>query len=225
MALRQSRQRGYFTYTDLRIASEYLSPAALAEMLTSLSAATLVLAIGYATTIVTILTSALLVSQSLTSTPSQVSKPSSLQLNTTNMQLYNPVNLTLEEIIKSDILEEDLNEKVKCCTKWLTYQEECEPRKIWSEEVVMDNWMTFESWWSKTSVLNWLYQSSLINPMQRWLEKLDDIGQLVKSTIENKEYIQNKAEKCGNDKMSVYCMKQWVNLSKLSALVVSVSDR
>lgn len=150
----------------------------------------------------------------------------------TNTDIGYLVNITLEEILRTDILVDDsyMSDQVKCCTKWMTYQDREIPNKIWTDSVVSDEWKTSETWWSKTSVLNWLYQSSLINPMQRWLEKLNEFGEFILSEVPTGSSVDStkKSQLCGlpSDGVRGHCVRHSLNLSKLNALVVTaVTDR
>lgn len=218
VAIRQARERGFFTYTDLRVISEQMPTGNLGEMLTTLSAATVALAAGYTATLVTLLASTLLVTQTwLIPSTAQISmQPRSMG----DVPMSGLVNTTLEEMLKSDdMLDEVTTDQVLRCTKWLKYEDKTMRRNDWIMDVVINDWMLFESWWCKTSVLNWLYQSSLINPMQRWLQKLNDISGLVKADMASKT-----PAKCTKQEHHTkeHCLR--LNLSKLTSIVISVAE-
>lgn len=178
VALRQAQLRGFFTYSELAAGG---AGASAAPLLRALAGAWLALVGAYAAA----LAAALLAAHALplialphlalrhalapapltaivTSAPPPPSPPAA--------------NLTAERVLDVDldiVLDADLPVAgaMKCCTRWMTYREGVETKRTWFDGVVLYDWKSFEPWWSKTSVLNWLYQSSLVDPMQRWLER------------------------------------------------------
>lgn len=222
VALRQAQLRGFFTYTDLAAAC---NAALLGDAVRAAAAAAAASAAG----LLALVASALVVSQACLP-PLRPSHPLSAALDTTtfdhNYQNELPINLSNATVdIQTYTLSDDsVTNNLRCCTKWLKYQEESEPKKTWYDGVITYDWK-FEPWWSRTSVLNWLYQSSLINPMQRWLEKMNQYIDFIKKDM---GYMKGSSvEKCnGYNRLGErQCVRQWLNLSKLSVFVASVSDR
>ncbi|KAJ0180218.1 hypothetical protein K1T71_003622 [Dendrolimus kikuchii] len=222
VALKQAQLRGFFTYTDLIATCD---GALLTDFVTSVSAAWLSLTLGYVSSLMTLLTSALVVSHTWLPTLHFIASRTALTtadpLDTSIIKHnYEPElyvnNATLEHTV--DLLEEVLTDKVLCCSKWSQYKESVTTKKSWYDTVLVYDWK-FEPWWSKT-VHNWLYQSSLINPMQRWLEKINEYADIVKREFGlNENYSGYKRD------TSHKCVRQWLNLSKLSMFAASMSDR
>ncbi|XP_023941113.2 protein CNPPD1 [Bicyclus anynana] len=213
VALRQARARGFFTYSDLAAASDTALLAAVArDAVLGLSA------------ILALLTSAVLLllahSAARTALSAQTSAASPL---TTAQVTPNMPNTTVETQDNDNLSR--LNEyptSFECCDGWSKYQETVETKRNWFDAVVLHDWKSFEPWWSKTSVLNWLYQSSLINPMQKWLEKINLYTEFFKA-----QDVLPGLEQCdGSRRYSERrCVRQWLNLSKLNVFVASMSDR
>lgn len=234
VALKQAQLRGFFTYADLAAAADVDLLPPLAR---GLGAAAAALALAYLTSFVTLLTSTLLVShawlpalQYVASRPplTPVSSLSSLNELSTNI-ITNSLqpeltpytnNATLDQSTIDILTEESVPDNFKCCTKWTKYQDSTSNKRNWYDAIVVYDWKSLEPWWSTTSVLNWLYQSSLVNPMQRWLDKLGSYAELVA-----REAGGGSTELCAAGLAGGRCVRQWLNLSKLGALVGTVSDR
>lgn len=234
VALKQAALHGFFTYSDLLASGD---GALLAEALRALAASCALVALGYLASLLTLLTSTLVISQACLpqlqslSAPATDPAPPALDyvapLAVELSQLHLPpsvANYSLDPLV--ELLQAPDSDHLRCCTQWLKYHENT-AKKAWSDSVVVYDWKTFEPWWSRTSVLNWLYQSSLVNPMQRWLEKINEYADLLKKALDAEP---SQAVKCEDydqekDASEQKCVRQWLNLSKLSALVVSISDR
>ncbi|XP_060810905.1 protein CNPPD1 [Amyelois transitella] len=222
VALRQGRARGFFTYGDLVSGGGALGAAAreLARACARLAARYVCLA------------SALLAAHACLPAlqPAARPAPGSALWHAPQPPLPAPLavdNATLEAATLDVLLEmESRAGPLKCCTKWTQYHDTIVTKKSWHDTVVIYDWKASEPWWS-TSVLNWLYQSSLINPMQRWLEKMTQYVDIVKRELVMVESSNHEGSCNEYVKHNVpqYCVRQWLNLSKLSLLVSSVSDR
>ncbi|VVC98580.1 unnamed protein product [Leptidea sinapis] len=224
VALRQAQQRGFFTYSDLAASSH---GRLLADTLGSVSGACVALALSYLTSFLTVVTSTLLISHAwlpmLHYMAARGTHLTTLDTElTTNIHQGVLVNNSTIDLLTDILAEQTVTDSITCCQKWQKYQDQMETKKNWNDGVVVNDWKLFETWWSKTSVLNWLYQSSLINPMQRWLEKINEYMDLVRSSLmdEDKSYM----EQCHVDGRR-NCIRQRLNLSKLSFFTTSVSDR
>ncbi|CAG9095353.1 unnamed protein product [Plutella xylostella] len=238
VALKQAQLRGFFTYTDLAATCE---PALLAELVRAVSSTCLALTLSYVSSLMAFVTSTLVISQAWLPTLQYVAATRSASLTTvdssvisSNMNAELPVfhNATTDTS-DEDVLEEPaLSDALRCCTRWLRYQETTAPRK-WYETVVISDLKLYESWWSETSVLNWLYQSSLINPMQRWLEKINEYGALISNELGSYGLLNSVEKAKGIDQCYEYghsggsrrCVSTWLNLSRLSALMATAADR
>lgn len=220
VALKQAQLRGFFTYADLAAAAD---AGLLPPLARGLSLAAAALALTYLTSFVTLVTSTLLVSHAwLPALHYIATRPPVTSLNTldtniiTNSLQPEPTaytnNVTLDQSTLDILTEEALPESFKCCTKWTKYQGSMVTKRNWYDAIVVYDWKSLEPWWSTTSVLNWLYQSSLVNPMQRWLDKLGEYAELARDL--------GTEPSCGAG-----CVRQWLNLSRLGALVGSATDR
>ncbi|XP_052752554.1 protein CNPPD1 [Galleria mellonella] len=234
VALKQAQLRGFFTYTDLSATCEL---AAVSELLRA-AAACVALSLAYLASLATCLASALVVSRAwlpmLQYLASKNLATSAVNTNiitshgfqheilnhvgNSTMDISEVENLIAEEVIAASTL--------KCCSSWTKYHEKVYIKKNWYDGFVAYDWKSFEPWWSRTSVLNWLYQSSLVNPMQRWLEKMNEYADMLKPKLIDVD-LTRQAGRCNRYKLDArqQCLRQWLNFSKLSALVVSVSDR
>lgn len=219
VALKQAQLRGFFTYADLAATCD---GALLSDLMTSVSTAWLTLTLGYVTSLVTFVTSTLVVSHVwlpslhyvIASRPATNALDTNIITNNYQPELYIS-NGSLDQTV--DMLEDFVTDKIICCSEWTRHKERTAIKKSWYDTVLVYEWK-FEPWWSKT-LHNWLYQSSLINPMQRWLEKINEYADVVK-----REFCVsgNCARK---DDSSQKCVQQWLNLSKLGMLAASMSDR
>ncbi|XP_026742590.1 protein CNPPD1 isoform X2 [Trichoplusia ni] len=206
VALKQARLRGFFTYGDLAAASEARLLAALAR---GLGAACAALALAYVTSLLALLAPALLLapaSSPASSTPAGLAPLDTLHTDIITHNLLPEPNLYTNnatvDLSSLDLPEEQtIPDSFKCCTKWTTYQDSMAAKRNWYDAIVIYDWKSFEPWWSKTSVLVWLYQSSLVNPMQRWLDKLASYSELAGGW---------RGAGCGG------CLRPGLNLSKLS---------
>ncbi|XP_050344815.1 protein CNPPD1 [Nymphalis io] len=230
VALRQAQLRGFFTYSDLAAAC---SSSLLSELAHGVSAACLGVTLSYVSSLLTLVTSTLVISQAwLPAMQTLAARGSSVVLDAAldhsyrselELRLSN-ASVDLHTYALPD--ESTATYNLRCCDEWYKYQKESTPKKTWYDGVVAYDWKSFETWWSRTSVLNWLYQSSLINPMQRWLEKMNQFIDFFKKEMDySKSYATSN--RCSTDvKFSeTRCVSQWLNLSKLSVFVVSMSDR
>ncbi|CAB3234799.1 unnamed protein product [Arctia plantaginis] len=229
VALRQAQLRGFFTYGDL---AATVDAALLGDLLTSVSTA----CAGYLTSLVTFLTSTLMISHAWLPVLQFIASRGSLNTVTpldTNIITYSLLpelapylnNATLDVPLDEPEEEESVLNSVKCCTKWTKYQVNKVTKRNWYDAIVVYDWKSFEPWWSKTSVLNWLYQSSLVNPMQRWLEKMNEYADFFKREFAGDPVEMGQCDGYVRSGKTQRCVRQWLNLSKLSALVASVSDR
>ncbi|CAG4906421.1 unnamed protein product [Colias eurytheme] len=224
VAMKQGHLRGYFTYSDL-VAS--YDPALLRELLRSVSAACFALTLSYVTGFMTLVTSTLVVSHAWLPTLQYIAARAALSTALDTSTRTQPQLLTNTTIdLNADFIPEDsINiDALKCCEKWQKYQDNLQDKKTWYNGARADDLKLFESWWSKTSVLNWLYQSSLINPMQRWLEKINEYTDFIKNRLES----DKTNDRCnGFMRMTdrQHCIQQRLNFSKLSIFAASVSDR
>ncbi|CAD0196591.1 unnamed protein product [Chrysodeixis includens] len=201
VALKQARLRGFFTYGDLAAASEARLLAALAR---GVGAACAALALAYLTSLLALLAPALLLAP--TAPPAPASQPHALHTDIiTHSLLPTPDPYTNNATVDLSTLdlpdEQTVPDSFMCCTKWTRYQDSTATKRNWYDAIVIYDWKSFEPWWSKTSVLVWLYQSSLVNPMQRWLDKLNEYSELVSGSV---------GAGCGG------CLRPPLNLSKLS---------
>lgn len=234
VALKQAALRGFFTYADLAAAGAEGGEGA-AALARHVACACAALALGYLASLAALLAAALLVAHTWPApapTPAPApAPPHALRTDHIHTPLPNFNNVT------TDSFETVLEEPVvagshKCCTRWLKYQEvqdDFAPQKNWYDGAVLDDWKSYEPWWSTTSVLNWLYQSSLINPMQRWLDELGAFSDLLggdeSSCGGERGGGGAGAARQSRDTRRPHCVRQWLNLSKLNALMVTVSDR
>ncbi|KAI5634493.1 protein CNPPD1 isoform X1 [Phthorimaea operculella] len=236
VALKQARLRGFFTYSDLAAASD---GAQLANALKEAAEASVAAAASYVASLFALVTSALVVSA--TCLPAQhllaaLSARSGVSLAPAQDHTFPPPLTPTQYIPNSTELLDDLLAQTlssdaltapACCRGWQRYREETVEKRNWFDGVVVYDWKSFEPWWSRTSVLNWLYQSSLVNPMQRWREKIDEYADLLKREL----YSEPVNKKCGYYEEGLFgsaqptCIRSRLNLSKLGALLVSVSDR
>ncbi|XP_068629767.1 protein CNPPD1 [Battus philenor] len=230
VALRQANLRGFFTYSDLAATCD---GALLANLVRSFSAACAAATLSYLASLMTLVTSTLVISQAWLPALQYAAARGALSAVDTNIMTQEPdlipyvANSTLDHI--PDILlseEPSVAEPPKCCLKWVQYQERMDTKKSWFNNFMVIDMKSYEPWWSKTPLLNWLYQSSLINPMQRWLEIVDEYSDLFKKKLFNSGYVstlQCSEYLKGDEKQQ--CVRQWLNLSKLSVLMASISDR
>ncbi|XP_059061223.1 protein CNPPD1 [Achroia grisella] len=235
VALKQALLRGFFTYGDL---SATCDMAPVGELLRAAAGACLALTLTYMASLATLVTSTLVVSHAWLPTLQYLASRNlaTIALNTNIIapnfkhELLNHIGNSTVDIstVETLIVEEVIAAStLKCCAKWTKYQEKVEVKKNWYDGMIISDWKTFESWWSKTSVLNWLYQSSLINPLQRWLERINEYADMFKQEVFNVEP-SAQIDHCNNyvqHNSRQRCVRQWLNLSKLSSLVASVSDR
>ncbi|KAM3961752.1 protein CNPPD1 [Aphomia sociella] len=236
VALKQAQLRGFFTYSDLSVTCDM---APVGELVRSATAACLALTLTYLASLATFVTSTLVVSHAWLPTLQYLASrnlaTSAISTNviTHNFQpeiIHHVGNSTDISAAETLIAEEVIaTGTLKCCARWTKYQENenVEVKKNWYDGIVIYDWKSFEPWWSKTSVLNWLYQSSLINPMQRWLEKMNEYADILKRDLVDVEQTR-RSEQCTDyvkHNARQHCVRQWLNLSKLSALAASVSDR
>lgn len=232
MALKQAALRGFFTYSDLQASGD---GTVLAETLRALAASCTLAALGYLASLLALLTSTLVITHVCLPQLQRLSAPVTnpapalhyvAPLTVEPSQMLVPPSVANSSLDLLPLWQAPDADPVRCCTQWLKYRENA-AKKTWSDSVVVYDWKTFEPWWSRTSVLNWLYQSSLVTPMQRWLEKINEYADLLKKALDAESLQAVKCEDYDkvNDASEQRCVRQWLNLSKLSALVVSISDR
>uniref|UniRef100_S4P4Y7 Protein CNPPD1 n=1 Tax=Pararge aegeria TaxID=116150 RepID=S4P4Y7_9NEOP len=215
VALKQAQSRGFFTYSDLAATCDATLAAAIARD-----------AILGLSTILALLTSAvvLLLAHGVAKTTLSTNISPASPLRTTQI-IPNLSNGSVETQTYDTVYglnEDSVPTNFECCNQWLKYQETIETKRNWFDAVVLYDWKSFEPWWSKTSVMNWLYQSSLITPMQRWLEKNNLYAEVFKKD-------HNPQQILGCDSNSRFserrCVRQSLNLSKLNVFMASISDR
>ncbi|CAH2074767.1 unnamed protein product, partial [Iphiclides podalirius] len=227
VALRQATLRGFFTYGDLAASCDGELLAILARSVSTVCAGA---ALGYLASLVTLLTSTLFVSRAwLPALPAADTNIMTQHIYPTMEPAPYLANATLDLLPDLPTLDADdpLLDKPKCCTKWLQYQERAETKKSWSDTLVEYDWKTFEPWWCRTPLLNWLYHSSLIDPMQRWLERFDEYAYLFRKILFNIESTKPplRCHEYVNGDKKQQCVRQWLNLSKFSVIMASISDR
>ncbi|CAH2086961.1 unnamed protein product [Euphydryas editha] len=231
VALRQARLRGFFTYGDLTAACE---AAPLGELARGATAACLGVALSYVGGLLALVASALVASHISLSSPSPAARGAPGALEATrptttylSSDLAPPLSNTTVDLQTYTLPEESTATfNIRSCDKWIRYRMESAPKKTWYDGIVVYDLKSFEPWWSKTSVMNWLYQSSLINPMQRWLEKMNQFIYFFQKEMSCvKSYISS--DRCSScAKFSERrCVQQRLNLSKLSVYLASISDR
>lgn len=218
VALRQAGLRGFFTYSDLAASCDC---ALLREVAGALRAA----CAGYLSGLLTVLASTLVLSQAWLPALQYAAARGALSALDTNVMTQQPDiapfnNRTLDPAPESPPAEPALPDKLKCCTRWLQYQDRTDTKNHWQDNNNAYDWKSFETWWSKTPLLNWLYHSSVIGPMQRWLEIVDEYADLFKKKLYSNEGTRY-GERCGDH----HCVRQWLNLSKLNMLLASAADR
>ncbi|XP_072943762.1 uncharacterized protein [Epargyreus clarus] len=225
VALKQAQLHGFFTYADLA-ACGARSAAALGGALSAAAALA-----AAAAALAALLAAALLAPPAAAPlAPAAARAPVDADSNVIPDGYLSPMragdsNDTIDATLT--LLVDDVTfGELKCCETWTRYRDGSEAEKKWYDGVIVYDWKSFESWWSRTSVLNWLYQSSLIGPMQRWLEKINEYSDFVRNELGL--HSPDHLEKCDgyvqfNERQQ--CIRQWLNLSKLSVMVTSVSDR
>lgn len=229
MALKQAQARGFFTYADLAAATASGRGGLLGAVARGAGAGWLCAAAAYAASLAALLAlvaSSLLLARAaaaLRAAPHAPAAPAAYPANIITHDAMLAGNLT-DRLPEGVVLDEaEATEKLRCCTRWYRYREAEPARPTWSESVVVYDWRSLEPWWSTTSVLNWLYQSSLINPMQRWLEKVNEYGAALRRELGGPG--APRCEAWPGRAGAPPCVRQWLNLSKLGALAASVSDR
>lgn len=233
VALKQAQLRGFFTYGDLAASCD---AALLTDLVSSVSSACATLTLGYLTSFVTFLTSTLMISHAWLPVLQYIAaraSPNTFTSLDTNIITHSlqpdltPYvnNATLDASLDILAEEEVAPDSLKCCAKWTKYQDSTVTKRNWYDAIVVYDWKSFEPWWSKTSVLNWLYQSSLVNPMQRWLEKMAEYADFFGRELVSDPVESSQCDGHVRSGVTQRCVRQWLNLSKLSALVASVADR
>lgn len=183
VALRQARARGFFTYTDLAAASA--GGAGAAELLRAAAAACAALSLGYVTGLLALLTSTLVVSHAwlpalqLAARSAPLAAPAPAPLYSGNATLELTVDALTADLLVAELLSDRIepSERLRCCAGWARLAEPY-PAPARFDAVEHDRWA--EPWRSKTALWNWLYRSSLVDPMQRWLERIDEYAELVR---------------------------------------------
>lgn len=226
VAIKQGQMRGFFTYSDLAVTyDKYL----LKQLIHSVSSAWFALTLSYLTSFVTLVTSTLVISNVWLSNVEYIAAKGNITTDISSHIIPSDMNLHLKltnislDHITDVILEQTVDlQTLKCCEDWHKYQDKAQTKKKWYQGVVLYDLKSFQPWWSKTSVLNWLYQTSLINPMQRWLEKVNKYANLIK-------HKRSSREQCGSTMKLVSekenCLQQKFNFSKLGIFATSISDR
>lgn len=231
VAMRQAQLRGFFTYTDLTATCD---SELFGDVLKAVSSAWVTLTLSYLSTLMTVVTSTLVVSQAWLPTlqlmASRISSPAVVETNLITPENRPAIYLnndTLDNMINLQIENEFLTETITCCTKWMQHREAVSSKKSWYESAIVQVDFNFEPWWSRTSVLNWLYQSSLISPVQRWLDRVNVYADFIGyefGIIESGrgEPLCNSSKDSG---VQQHCLRQWLNFSKLSAFESTLVDR
>ncbi|XP_047988383.1 protein CNPPD1 [Leguminivora glycinivorella] len=189
VALKQAKERGFFTYSDLAAAGGDAG-AAVAGRLAAAVALAYVAALG------ALVASALLVSYTL---------PLLHLTHTALLAATQPPCARTHAHPPSPPHEPTFNTTVefsappRCCTDWLNYHATLDSPPAYP--------MDYRPWFDIETDFTW-YRSSLVDPLQRWLERLDEYAD---------EYIFKS-------KPEPRCVRQWLNLSRLGGLAV-VSDR
>ncbi|XP_045514905.1 protein CNPPD1 isoform X1 [Pieris brassicae] len=231
VAMKQALMRGFFTYTDLSVTC---NKTLMNELMKSVCCACFTLTLSYLSSFLTLVTSTLVVSnvwlpslEVVATRGSIATDISSHSISTSDMYLQPQLfNTTLAQIAEI-IVEENVDSQfIKCCVNWQKYHDKNENKKNWYWGVVAYDFKSFQTWWSKTSILNWLYQSSLINPIQRWLEKINKYADFIKDNLDSE---RKSKKQCKDTFMKVsdkgYCFQKRLNYSKLNIFTTSMSDR
>lgn len=214
VALKQAKARGFFTYTDLTVACD---GALAAELLRALTAACLTL-------LATLLTSALVVSHAwlpalrlIASRSTDLAAPDAFVPPAAPHTFVNnaTVELTIDALADSLVAPE----RLECCGAW--------SRRRRGEPARAGSWGSWGSWGSRARALTWLYWSTLASPVQRWLERVAQYAELTTTTIISASTLSDDRcyDNAGLKRKSPQRCAHWLNLSKLSALLVTVSDR
>ncbi|XP_061711740.1 protein CNPPD1 [Cydia pomonella] len=178
VALKQAKERGFFTYSDLAAAG---GDAGVAVVGTAAAA----LALAY---VAALAASAWLVSCAL-----PLLQPARL-----------PAAHTPAPGLNASLPFPD---PPRCCTSWLNYHSTVNTPPVYPIDLQ-------QPWFNIKTDFTW-YRSSLVDPLQKWLEKLDEYAD---------EYIF-KSKRCSYEPAAhPRCVRQWLDLSKLGGLVV-ISDR
>ncbi|KAJ2952422.1 hypothetical protein O0L34_g6726 [Tuta absoluta] len=231
VALKQAQLRGFFTYGDLAAASD---GAQIATALREAAEASVAAAASYVASLLALVTSALVVSatclpaQHLLAALSTTTTRSAVSLAPARQHAFPPPLTPTQYIPNSTDLLDDLVERAlssrsapACCQSWQRYTQETADKRSWFDGVVV-----YEPWWSRASGLAWLYRSSLVSPLQRWLDKIEEYADLLKRQLYSEPVTRcGYHEARGVDGAERTCVRQRLNLSKLGALLVSVSDR
>lgn len=210
VALKQARARGFFTYTDLAAACD---GAALGR---ALAAACLALSAGAAA----LLASALLAAQAwrllaLTSRGTELSAPALDPIVSPAAPLAFTFanNATVELTIDALAAEPEAAQRLECCAAWRRQRE----RATWARRGEVERLDP----WSRTTALGWLPWSALVSPVQRWLGRVAEYAELSRTAVMDAA----AASHDDGGEAAPHCVRQWLNLSKLGALLVTVSDR
>lgn len=216
VALKQAQLRGFFTYGDLAASC---ADVGLSRLLHGATRACLAACLAYTSGLAALLASALVVSHAwlpaLQLLAARAAAPLNDDLRTSDCRpdLYTN-NATLEHPV--ELLAEHLTEAslVTCCSKWTQYRETESLKRNWHDPVTLQGWK-FELFCSTISVFNWPYQSSLVNPVQRWLEKMNEYADFIKH-----RFLYPESEPDGRRGV-----RQCLNFSRLSSWAASSSDR
>lgn len=219
VALKQARARGFFTYGDLAAAGAGAAASGAARALAAACAACLA-------PLLALLASALLLTHSLPTPPVPATTPADLAVHT---DASPPVITSVVDLVLNKTLAEDPVPDFTtptCCDSWTHHLERSAPRREWDDHIIINDWKSSEHWWSRTAVTTWLYQISLVDPMQRWLEKTYRYAGLLERDSTRMEPAEHYLD-AGDGRRSCArpYLQQWLNFSKLSVYVASVSDR
>lgn len=249
VAMKQANQRGWFTYTDIVAASGNLG---ISDVVKSLTFVCVSLSLSYLTSLAALFTSTLLVTNSLLPILSQnISPISTVPTSVTDVNatlndtqtfvhpddsdnlLNHQIILNYVEANKSEV------ERPTCCPNWDRYYSgfyKKHNKKYWSEvsyENDVENAQVF--WWSTTSITNWLYQTSLITPLQKWLDKISELQSYFNTSLGNSStlneeypvsYCQRKTSQVGyrmDYSNKDYVCTNWLTLEKRNTF--HISDR
>ncbi|KAL0893479.1 hypothetical protein ABMA27_013680 [Loxostege sticticalis] len=222
VALREAQRRGYFTYGDLAAACDAALLAELSRVAAAaaaaLAAAVLALTAVVAATLATTLAAraALLAHTASPARPVATFDANIITTDGPTPDRLLPDNSTLE-LLAARVLEDALRSAARppCCATWARRRAQAEPGRARPAGEPGEG-RAPEPWWAPTSPLEWLYRSALL-PVRRWLERAQEAAGARRAW-----------DACGagaGGALQPRCVRQWLNLSKLGALAVSVSDR
>lgn len=226
VALKQAKARGFFTYTDLTAACDQTLTAELLRALTAAATACLALTAALLTTAL-VVSHAWLPALRLAAVRSSdlaldtIISPSEYRSSPPTFLNNSTVDFTIDAL--ADRLE--ATERLKCCAEWTRHRGHRAKAPTWNRRAELERMV--EPWWSRTSALSWLYWGTLVSPVQRWLERVAEYAELARTSIIEASHDERRCDGhvAREYRASQHCVHQWLNLSKLSALLATVSDR